>query len=447
MFRIKIIFLILLIININSCKTLLTKTDYSLSTKSLKDWDINGAIERFPKGEKGSFITTMEKAYLNLLSGNPDIDDLIDYAADIDNQVRVQASRELKSFFYIETPEGYYASEHEIIWMHLLLSWGYSMRGDAENARVEARICSDLIGRNWSEEGRFDDPLMRVILAAMWAMCGEWEEARVDFRAANKLDKSIRWAATLAEMEIPPANLVIILGGTGQEPEWAPSLEANPFRGFRGIKFNVQGVKSALVMNDANGKTHPLEITPDSSYWYKRHFIRDNEIQDIIQDSAYAQKATASALKGTAVTLAGVTTGILIATGGIALGGAIFVLGAYANSGELALMGLLPLIGGCTWGYSVAEKAYSHSVRDSKRDLDVSRTYRFVRFLPEYAWVGWSAGKLKEPVTVYKKGKPTLSSNDTAVKSRVNIVSVGFYPDTINVQDTDRVRDSLGRAR
>ncbi|MCU0822163.1 MAG: hypothetical protein MUC95_06790 [Spirochaetes bacterium] len=335
MIRIKNIFLIFIIININSCKTLLTKTDYSLSTKSLKDWEIKGAIERFPAGEKGSFITTMEKTYLNLLSGNPDIDDLIKYADDIDNQVRVKASRELKSFFYIETPEGYYASEHEIIWMHLLLSWGYSMRGDSEGARVEARKSSDLIGRDWSEEGRFDDALMRIILAAMWTMCGEWPEAQVDFRAANKLTPALKWTRTLADMESPPENLVIILGGTGQEPEWAPSLEANIFRGFRGIKFNPQGVKSELVMKDAGGKTRPLDITPDSSNWYKRHFIRDNEIQDIIQDSTYAQKATASALKGTAVTLAGVTAGILIATGGIAIGGGIIVLGLYAESGEV----------------------------------------------------------------------------------------------------------------
>ena len=446
MFRIKNLFFIFLIINISSCKTLLTKTDYSLSSKSLKDWDIRGAIERFPNGEKGSFITTMEKAYLNLLSGTPDIDDLIEYAKDIDNQVRFKATRELKSFFYIETPEGYYASEHEIIWMHLLLSWGYSMRGDTENARVEAKICSDLIGRDWSEEGRFDDPLIRIILAAMWTMCGEWEEARVDFRAANRLDPSIKWAGTIADTDMPPENLIIILGGTGQEPEWAPSLEANPFRGFRGIKFNTQGVRSALVMKDADGKTSQLEITPDSSNWYRRHFIRDNEIQDIIQDSTYAQKAAASALKGTAVTLAGITTGILIASGGIALGGAIIVLGVYAESGELAALGLLPIIGGCTYGYNVGKKTYKHSVRESKRDLDVSRTYRFVRFLPEYAWVGWLNGNLKEPVTVCKKGKPLLSSNGSAVKSKVNIVSVGFYPDTINVQDAERARDSFGRA-
>jgi hypothetical protein len=311
---------------------------------------------------------------------------------------------------------------------------------------VEAKICSNLTGREWSEEGRFDDPLIRIILAAMWTMCGEWQEAQVDFLAANKLDPSIKWARILADMDRPPENLMIVLGGTGQEPEWSPSLEANPFRGFRGIKFNPQGVRSALVMKDAGSKTYPLEITPDSSNWYRRHFIRDNEIQDIIQDSTYAQKAAASALKGTAVTLAGISTGILIAAGGIALGGGIIVLGLYVESGELAAMGILPIIGGCTWGYDVAKKSYKYSVRESKKDLDVSRIYRFVRFLPEYAWVGWSMEKIKEPIIIHKKGKPLLSSNASSAKAAVNIVSVGFFPDTINVQEVEKARNSFGRA-
>ena len=45
----------------------------------------------------------------------------------------------LKHFFYLETPEGYYASEHEVIWLHMLLSWGYSMQGKYDKAYVEAK--------------------------------------------------------------------------------------------------------------------------------------------------------------------------------------------------------------------------------------------------------------------------------------------------------------------
>lgn len=442
----RFIILLVIIVNLSHCSTLLTKRDYSLSKKSLKEWDIEGAIERFPDGESGGFITTMEKTYLKLLSGNPDIDELIDYSHRIDNQVRVKATRELKSFFYIETPEGYYASEHEIIWMHLLLSWGYSMRGQPDKARVEAKICANLTGREWSEEGKFDDPLIRVMLAAIWAMCGEWVEAQVDFRAAYRIEPSLKWAKTLSGMNRPPADLIIVLGGTGREPEWNPDLKANPFRGFRGIEFRPQGVKSSLVLRDSDNRNFPLEITPDSSYWYKRHFIRNNEMHDIIEDSTYAQKATAGALRGTAVTLAGITTGILVAAGGLALGGGIIVLGLYVESIELASLGLIPIVGGATWGYDIAGDSYRYSVRQSKRDLDVSRTYRFVRFLPEYAWVGWSRNRLKAPVTVFNKGKPVITSKDSDITIKVNIVSIGFYPDTLKTQIPEKARKSMGRS-
>ncbi|MBN2039465.1 MAG: hypothetical protein JW864_05455 [Spirochaetes bacterium] len=246
MFKFKILIIVVLIGSVN-CSTLLTRKDYSASVKAHNEWDIQGAIKYFPKGEKGSFITTMEKTYLKLLSGDSDIDALIAYSSSIDNQIRYKASREIKSLFYQETPEGYYASEHEIIWMHLLLSWGFSMRGRFENAYTEAKICSNLLSNNWSEEGRFDDPFIRVMLASMWAMCGEWEEAQVDFRAAYRLDNSFKWANQLADRKSAPANLIIILGGTGPQPEWNPDIEKNPFRGFRGIKFNGQGVKSKLI--------------------------------------------------------------------------------------------------------------------------------------------------------------------------------------------------------
>ncbi len=291
------LYIILILMSLTQCTTLLTKSDYATSVKYLEQWDVDKSLKHFPKGEKNTLITEMEKAYLNLLSGKPEIDSLIEFARKTDNQIRVKASRELKSFFYLETPEGYYASEHEIIWLHLLLSWGYSMRGDRGKAYVEAKICANLLSNEWSVEGRFDDPFIRVLLGAMWTMCGEWEEAQVDFRAAYKLDKSIRWANTLGDMKQPPDRLIIILCGPGPEPEWNPELKSNPIRGFRGIKFRPRGIKSALVLKDKNNYNINLYLTPDSSYWYKRHFIRDNEIQDLIQDTKYAEKAAGSGVK------------------------------------------------------------------------------------------------------------------------------------------------------
>jgi len=174
----------------------------------------------------------------------------------------------------LETPEGYYASEHEIIWLHLLLSWGYSMRNEREKAYVEAKICANLLSNEWSDEGRFDDPFIRILLAAMWTMCGEWEEAQVDFRAAYKLDKSMQWANTLGDMKKAPDKLIIILGGPGPVPEWDPDLKSNPIRGYREIKFHPRGIKSNLVLKDKNNYNINLYLTPDSSYWYNAIYKR-----------------------------------------------------------------------------------------------------------------------------------------------------------------------------
>ncbi len=441
-----VIISIIICLSLIQCSSLLTKKDYEPSMRSMENWDIQNALKELPQGEKGGFITLMEKTYLNLLAGKPDIEELADYSKKIDNQVRFKATRELKSFFYQETPEGYYASEHEIIWLHLLMSWGYSMRKDFDKAYIEAKICSNLLSNEWSEEGRFDDPLIRIILASVWTMCGEWEEAQVDFRAAYRLDPSLKWANTLAEMNSPPANLVVILGGCGPEPVWDPDFKSNPFRGFRGIKFNPRGVKSSLVIKDTGKYSSELNITPDSSYWYKRHFIRDNEIQDLIQDSHYAGKAAGSGLKGTTITLAGITTGILIAAGGIALGGGVIVLGIYIKSSEIIGLGAIAAAAGSAWGYKTARRSYEYSKKEFMEDMDASYNYRFVRFLPEYAWVGWSIEKLKEPVTIYNKGMPLLTSKLSDISASVNIVSLGFYPDSSNTPDIKNPRRSLGRA-
>ena len=97
------------------------------------------AVKLLPNSEGTTFIRSMETTYLQLIQGKPEIDGLIKYANKIENRLRYSASREIKTFFYLETPEGYYASEHEIIWMHMLLSWGYSLREEYEKAYIEAK--------------------------------------------------------------------------------------------------------------------------------------------------------------------------------------------------------------------------------------------------------------------------------------------------------------------
>ena len=288
-----------LLILISSCSEngLLIQSDYSSSMREFYQGSYEEALEHFPAGEQGGFITTMEKAYLSLLNGKPEIDKLIEFSNLLDERIRYRASRELKSFFYMASPEGYYASEHEVIWLHMLLSWGYSQRGEQEKGCVEARRASHLLTAPWSEEGHFDDPTLRVILAGLWSLCGSWEDARVDFRVAWELDRSLAWALELADRTIPPKNLVLILGGVGPDPYWDPHQQINLLRGLRNLGFRPQGRRSKLKWADSNLQLH---LTPGSLPWYERHFIRDNAIQELIEDSHYGGKAVYEGGKGAA---------------------------------------------------------------------------------------------------------------------------------------------------
>lgn len=419
--------LFLAILFLSFCSSgLLKREDYSSARNSLLNKDASGALESFPKGEQNSFIVSMEKAYLNLIQGKPDIDDLIKYSGKVDKRVRYSASRELKTFFYLETPEGYYASEHEIIWLHLLLSWGYSLRGDFEKGYVEARIASNLLSNNWSAEGRFDDPLLRIILASVWTMCGHWEEAQVDFRVAYRLDPSLKWAEKLADSSEPPKEFVLILGGTGPEPKWDPNASFNPIRGIRSLKFESQSVRSKLVLKDSSGKSIDLHLTPDSKKWYERHQIRDNEINDLIQDSKYGQLILATALKETGRSILGITAGVVVAVGGIGLGGGLAYLGVEGKSEELVAFGVAVAVAGVVKGYEIAAESVSESIKQTEENLDISEEYRFVRFLPDYAWVGYSNSGLSKPVRIEKKGEAVLQLNEPV---GTKIISIQYYPD------------------
>ena len=137
---------------------LLRQADYESSLSALSTNSPALALEQFPTGEKHSFITTMEKAYLGLLASKPETAELQRYADVIDERIRFDVSENLRHFFYAQTEEGYYASEHEVIWLHMMLGWAYGMRGEYEAAAVEARRSANLLSERLSGEGEFDDP-------------------------------------------------------------------------------------------------------------------------------------------------------------------------------------------------------------------------------------------------------------------------------------------------
>jgi hypothetical protein len=375
---------------------LLTSHDYENSQRAFLRGDTENALLDLPRGsEAGTFIHTMEKGYLSLIQGKPQIKELLKQEDVLESRVRYHVSREARNFFYVQTPEDYFASEHEVIWLHFLLSWGYSLQGKYEDACVEARIAGSLLSLPWSPAGHFDDPAMRLFLAGLWTMCGEWQEAQVDLRAAWFMDNSLSWAKELAEHKQPPAHLFIVLSGPGPEPEWNPEMAANPFRSGRQVSLKLRGRKRPLSIVDQRGIAIEPHVSPDASKWYERHLARESELHEIIMDSAYGKEmAVSGALTGTEIALTS-SVGLLIGTGGTALGAAVMY---YGNTADAFKVGLLIAAASIEEGLKISRQGYQQSTYRLKQGLDPAPRYRFVRYLPEYLWMGWSEQDVAYPV-------------------------------------------------
>lgn len=426
---------LLLLVSGCSQTSMLTKQDYQNSQQSFVQGKVNDALVEFPRrAEENTFITTMEKAYLSLIQGKPQITQLQKQADMLEKRVRYHVSREASTFFYLQTPEDYYASEHEVIWLHFLLSWGYSLQGQYEHACVEARIASSLLALPWSPTGHFDDPAMRLFLSGLWAMCGEWKEARVDLRAAWFLDNSLTWAKELGDRERPPAHLFLVLGGPGPEPEWKPELTANPLRSERQVSFKLRGQKNKLSITGRNGITITPQLSPDASTWYARHIARESELHEIILDSAYGRQAATSATIASVKIAASTGAGLAVGLGGTTLGAAIIYAGGQSNSGDAVRAGFIVAAYSIAKGIEIAQEGYEESTETLKQDLDPSDRYRFVRYLPEYLWLGWSDQPIGYPVQLRTPNsqiniqQPTIIGRTSVTVAHMPDVSLPLKP-------------------
>jgi len=416
-----------LLVSACSQDRLLTKQDYQESQRDFKQGNAAEALLDFPhRTEQGDFITTMEQGYLNLIQGKPEIKEMQRQADMLQDRVRYHVSREAKTFFYLQTPEDYYASEHEVIWLHFLLSWGYSLQGKFEDGCVEARIAGSLLTLPWSPSGHFDDPAMRLFLAGLWTMCGEWQEAQVDLRAAWFMDNRLTWAKELADRYLQPTDLFVLLGGPGPEPVWDPEMTVYPLRTTRQVSFKLRGLESAISLADSNGVVIVTHLSPTASNWYKRHLERESELHELILDSAYGGKAAASGTVAGGRIAATTSLGLAVGLGGSALGAAII----YYGTGDALYYGLAIAGASIDKGMQISERGYEESASRLKRDLDPSISYRFVRYLPEYLWMGWSDQSIAFPVDLrtpnarIKILHPTVTGRTT-----VTVVQVSDVPE------------------
>jgi len=315
----------------------------------------------------------------------------------------------------------------------LLLSWDYSLKGQYEDGCVEARIAGSLLSLPWSPVGHFDDPTMRLFLASLWTMCGEWREAQVDLRAAWVMDNSLTWAKELASRDQAPAHLFVVLGGPGPEPIWSPEFTLNPLRSERKVSFKLRGQKSALTLADNSGQLiHPY-LSPDASNWYARHVARESELHELIADSAYGGNAAVSGAVAAAKITSSTGIGLGIGVGGSALGAAVLYLGAKANSDSVMTAGLAIMAASIKKGWALTAQGYEESSSELSQKLDPSEGYRFVRYLPEYLWMGWSDQKITYPVELLTPFSRAGIARPSVVKGGTG-VSIGFLPD-VEVHD------------
>ena len=259
-------------------------------------------------------------------------------------------------------------------------------------------------------------------------MCGEWREAQVDFRAAWAMDNRLVWARTLADREQAPTSLLLVLGGPGPETIWTPELNLNALRSTRQVSFKLRGRKSSLSIIDHNGLPVSTHLSPDASKWYERHLERESELHEVILDSAFGGKATASGAIASTKIAAKTGLGLLVGIGGTALGLAISNAGLRSGSGDLVNNGLFAVAASITWGGKIIAEGYQSSISEFKQDVDPSQYYRFVRYLPEYLWTGWSDQALAYPVELKLSSGSRIYVQQPSVTGRTT-VTIAFIPD------------------
>lgn len=416
-FLLKIIPTVLLL-SLCSCVSskLIEKKEYLPVTKAYSEENYKKALQVYPKKEEGHFITSLEKAYLSLFMderlNNQEMAKLIQLSKEIESKEVVYISNEIQNLFYVETEEGYFPAEHEIYWMHLILGLHFVKKADLQNARVHAQKISELFARiNLKGDKYFDDPSLRVLAASLWIAVGEWDRAQVDLRRAMVLNPKLNLNKMISQAD-PPESWNLIFRGTGYQPQFDSDKLENKFRGAQGITFN-----SNLAEFKAPESYYLLGNT---SKWYERHLVRNQSIKEVIDSSKYMSRMFKSEIESsslqfltTAVTGAVVTTAAVLGVG--IIGGGVYLLSQVKDASADALgyifgIGILVSTEIYNEGINFYKKSMASIDNEKKSFQDVSRFYRFVRFIPDEFYLSTTAINNKSwfPFVEAKTKKTTL---------------------------------------
>jgi len=176
-------------------------------------------------------------------------------------------------------------------------------------------------------------------------------------------------------------------------------------------------------MNGSNPGTVVLYLTPDSSGWYDRNL--DEHIKSLQQKKKGGKYAV-------------IASGITKATYGFVTG----ILFMAANTGAFVSSVLISLTSGSDLPLESAHQAgkgnrtgmelVNNATITSQNTInymdDFSDSYRFVRFLPEYAWIGWHNKTASFPYFHLKKGDRVFQEHPLQIMELNNIMIL-FFPD------------------
>ncbi len=355
------------------------QADYQPSIFEYRRGRADLALQRFPKEEKGGFITSLERSWLALIDGRPDDEKIMSFGKDLEKLQSLDVSDELVSTFYKENIDRYYPAEHEAVILHLITAMIFLKKDQQEAAKVELRRGARYLQSGYGKNRTVTDSAsLRIWLAALWYAAGDYEAAHIDLRAAMRLAPDKDWIGQLIIPQGQPVQLHLVFSGIGPSLVWKPlgGESANPIANLQFLPSRQGG---ALDLQSLKGTIHLSHflVTED---WYTRHQTKNQQLAYVLRGANYAGKAAVIAGASSLNTIGAVSLGVLVASGGIA-GGALL---AFQVGGEVgASLGL----GMAYTGWSAASNLIDSANRKSSEFLETglgeTETYRFVRFLPD----------------------------------------------------------------
>ncbi|MBL7544896.1 MAG: hypothetical protein JNL11_13850 [Bdellovibrionaceae bacterium] len=376
---------------------IIEKKEYIPAVASLKMESPALALQHFPKKEANHFIPLVEKVYLQLIDDantitkdskdTAEFTQLLRESRQIEQNEMTSITNELSQLLFIKTDEGYYPGNHEIFWMHFVLGLTFIKKNKMNEARVEAKRISELFARvGMNGKPFYDNAGVRILSAVLWSLCGEKENAIVDLRKAQAMGGFV----DANRYENKPLNWEVLFKGTGVVATTDDKLAALQGVGFHALEFKSEVPSKDVDVPDLEKSK---KFVFSSKSWHTENLARNEAFKETIQSSKYMSRMFVSELEFQSLNfLTSAATGVVLVTGiavGVGIvGGGIYLASQISGSGEaigqIIAIGLIAGTEIYNSGLNFYKTTQSRIKTQRTEFQDVSRFYRYVRFIPDY---------------------------------------------------------------